>query len=110
AMGSAVNPVLREGNSDRRAPRAVKQFARNNPHSMGEWSKDSKTNVATMDKDDFFSNEQSVTMSHNDTLTIRHTDAAGNVTVLKDVIVVSTFMPAKALNTFLTEQIQRAKS
>ncbi|HIW46413.1 MAG TPA: NADP-dependent isocitrate dehydrogenase [Candidatus Yaniella excrementigallinarum] len=117
AMGSAVNPVLREGNSDRRAPRAVKQFARNNPHSMGEWSKDSKTNVATMDKDDFFSNEQSVTMSHNDTLTIRHTDAAGNVTVLKDdlkvlkdEIVDSTFMSAKALNTFLTEQIQRAKS
>src|SRR5699024_8602599 len=106
AMGSAVNPVLREGNSDRRAPRAVKQFARNNPHSMGEWSKDSKTNVATMDKDDFFSNEQSVTMSHNDTLTIRHTDAAGNVTVLKDdlkvlkdEIVDSTFMSAKALNT-----------
>src|SRR5699024_11312229 len=61
AMGSAVNSMLREGNSDRRAPRAVKQFARNNPHSMGEWSKDSKTNVATMDKDDFFSNEQSVT-------------------------------------------------
>src|SRR5690625_3900883 len=117
AMGSAVNPVLREGNSDRRAPRAVKQFAKNNPHSMGEWSKNSKTNVATMDKDDFFSNEQSVTIGQNDTLTIRHTDAAGNVTVLKDdlkvlkdEIVDSTFMSAKALNTFLTEQIQRAKS
>ena len=117
AMGSAVNPVLREGNSDRRAPRAVKQFARNNPHSMGEWSKDSKTNVATMGKDDFFSNEQSVTMSQNDTLTLRHTDAEGNVTVLKDdlkvlkdEIVDSTFMSAKALNAFLTEQIQRAKT
>src|SRR5690625_2538380 len=59
AMGSAVNPVLREGNSDRRAPRAVKQFAKNNPHSMGDWSQDSKTNVATMGANDFFSNEQS---------------------------------------------------
>lgn len=116
AMGSAVNPVLREGNSDRRAPRAVKQFAKNNPHSMGEWSKNSKTNVATMDKDDFFSNEQSVTMGQNDTLTIRHTDADGNVTVLKDglkvlkgEIVDSTFMSAKALDAFLAEQIKRAK-
>ncbi|MDN5730528.1 MAG: NADP-dependent isocitrate dehydrogenase [Yaniella sp.] len=116
AMGSAVNPVLREGNSDRRAPRAVKQFAKNNPHSMGEWSKNSKTNVATMDKDDFFSNEQSVTIGQNDTLTIRHTDADGNVTVLKDglkvlkdEIVDSTFMSAKALDAFLAEQIKRAK-
>lgn len=116
AMGSAVNPVLREGNSDRRAPRAVKQFAKNNPHSMGEWSKDSKTNVATMGSDDFFSNEQSVTMSANDALTIRHTDADGNVTVLKDglqvlkdEIVDSTFMSAKALDAFLAEQIKRAK-
>ncbi|WP_022871501.1 NADP-dependent isocitrate dehydrogenase [Yaniella halotolerans] len=116
AMGSAVNPVLREGNSDRRAPRAVKQFAKNNPHSMGEWSKNSKTNVATMGKDDFFSNEQSVTMGQNDTLTLRHTDADGNVTVLKDglkvlkdEIVDSTFMSAKALDAFLAEQINRAK-
>lgn len=116
AMGSAVNPVLREGNSDRRAPRAVKQFAKNNPHSMGEWSKDSKTNVATMGSDDFFSNEQSVTMSANDKLTIRHTDADGNVTVLKDglqvlkdEIVDSTFMSAKALDAFLAVQIKRAK-
>lgn len=116
AMGSAVNPVLREGNSDRRAPRAVKQFAKNNPHSMGEWSKNSKTNVATMGKDDFFSNEQSVVLSANDTLTIRHTDADGNVTVLKDglkvlkgEIVDATFLSAKALDAFLAEQIQRAK-
>src|SRR5699024_167609 len=99
------------------APRAMNEVPPNLPHSMGEGSKDSKTNVATMDKDDFFSNEQSVTMSHNDTLTIRHTDAAGNVTVLKDdlkvlkdEIVDSTSMSPKALNTFLTEQIQRAKS
>src|SRR5690625_4249980 len=82
---------------------------------MGEWSKNSKTNVATMDKDDFFSNEQSVTMGQNDTLTIRHTDADGNVTVLKDglkvlkgEIVDSTFMSAKALDAFLAEQIKRA--
>lgn len=116
AMGSAVNPVLREGNSDRRAPRAVKQFAKNNPHSMGEWSKKSKTNVATMDQGDFFSNEQSVTMGQNDTLTIRHTDADGNMTVLKDglkvlkdEIVDSTFMSAKGLDVFLAEQIKRAK-
>jgi len=116
AMGSAVNPVLREGNSDRRAPRAVKQFAKNNPHSMGEWSKDSKTNVATMGENDFFSNEQSVTMEDNDTLTIRHTDAEGNVTnlkenlkVLKGEIVDATFMSAKALDAFLAEQIKRAK-
>ena len=116
AMGSAVNPVLREGNSDRRAPRAVKQFAKNNPHSMGEWSKNSKTNVATMGNNDFFSNEQSVTIGQNDTLTIRHTDANGNVTVLKeglkvlkDEIVDSTFMSAKALDAFLAEQIKRAK-
>ena len=116
AMGSAVNPVLREGNSDRRAPRAVKQFAKNNPHSMAEWTKDSKTNVATMGANDFFSNEQSVTMGDNDTLTIRHTDADGNVTnlkedlkVLKGEIVDSTFMSAKALDAFLAEQIKRAK-
>src|SRR5690625_1196133 len=116
AMGSAVNPVLREGNSDRRAPRAVKQFAKNNPHSMGEWTKDSKTNVATMGEHDFFSNEQSVTMAENDTLTIRHTDADGNVTnlkedlkVLKGEVVDSTCMSAKALDAFLAEQIKRAK-
>ena len=116
AMGSAVNPVLREGNSDRRAPRAVKQFAKNNPHSMGEWSNDSKTNVATMGDNDFFSNEQSVTMADNDTLTIRHTDDDGNVTTLKDglkvlkgEIIDSTFMSAKALDAFLAEQVKRAK-
>ncbi len=62
-MGSAVNPVLREGNSDRRAPKAVKEYARKNPHSMGKWSPDSKTSVGTMGKDDFFSNEKSVVVS-----------------------------------------------
>src|SRR5699024_1457497 len=69
--GSAVNPVLREGNSDRRAPSSVKQFARNYPHSMGEWSADSKSNVAAMTADDFRHNEQSVVMREDDTLQIR---------------------------------------
>src|SRR5699024_8658634 len=82
----------------------------------GEWAKDSKTNVATMGENDFFSNEQSVTLPQNDSLTIRHTDADGNVTnlkedlkVLKGEIVDSTFMSAKALDAFLAEQVKRAK-
>ena len=69
--GSAVNPVLREGNSDRRAPAAVKNYARKHPHSMGAWSPDSKTNVATMAADDFRANEQSVVLPADDVLTIR---------------------------------------
>ncbi|PXA76316.1 NADP-dependent isocitrate dehydrogenase [Auritidibacter sp. NML100628] len=114
--GSAVNPVLREGNSDRRAPRAVKNFAKKHPHSMGEWSADSQTNVATMHDHDFVSNEQSVTMDSDDVLTIRHTDADGNVTILKDElkvlkgeIVDATFMSARALDDFLAEQVAKAK-
>ena len=116
-MGSAVNPVLREGNSDRRAPFAVKEFARKHPHSMGAWSADSKTRVATMGKNDFFSNEQSVTIAQDDTLTIRHTANDGSETVLKDglkvlggEIVDATFMSARALDAFLAEQIAAAKS
>src|ERR671921_1774436 len=70
--GSAVNPVLREGNSDRRAPESVKRFARKHPHSMGEWSKDSKTHVSTMDDGDFRHSEQSVTLGSEYTLTIEH--------------------------------------
>src|SRR5699024_11232930 len=69
--GSAVNPVLRQGNSDRRAPAAVKEFARKNPHRMGKWSSESKTNVATMGTEDFASNEKSVVLPADDTLTIR---------------------------------------
>ena len=80
--GSAVNPVLREGNSDRRAPKAVKGYARKNPHAMGAWSPDSKTHVATMSAGDFKSNERSVTMPTADALRIEHLDADGNVTVL----------------------------
>ncbi|MCU0284102.1 MAG: NADP-dependent isocitrate dehydrogenase [Candidatus Nanopelagicales bacterium] len=115
--GSAVNPVLREGNSDRRAPAAVKNYARRHPHSMGAWSPDSRTSVATMASDDFRANEQSVVMPAADTLTIRHVGADGTTTVLKDglrvlegEVVDATVMRAAALEAFLTEQIARAKA
>ncbi|WP_098406069.1 NADP-dependent isocitrate dehydrogenase [Paramicrobacterium agarici] len=113
--GSAVNPVLREGNSDRRAPRSVKEYARKHPHSMGEWSADSKTDVVTMDSGDFRHNEKSVTLATDDVLQIRLVTSDG-VTVLKDgldvlegEIVDATFMSAKALDAFLAEQVERAK-
>src|ERR1041385_7365425 len=82
--GSAVNPVLREGNSDRRAPKAVKDYARKHPHSMGAWSADSKTNVTTMGKNDFFSNEKSVTVPAATSVRIEFVGADGKTTVLKD--------------------------
>jgi isocitrate dehydrogenase len=115
--GSAVNPVLREGNSDRRAPAAVKNYARSHPHSMGAWSKDSKTSVATMGHDDFRSNEQSVVLDADDTLSIVHVGADGGETVLKEglevlagEVVDATFMSAAALDEFLEEQVARAKA
>ncbi len=115
--GSAVNPVLREGNSDRRAPAAVKNYARKHPHSMGAWSPDSKTNVATMGADDFRDNEQSVVIDGDDTLTIRHVGADGTTTTLKDGLVVldgevvdATVMRVESLHRFLDEQIARAKA
>jgi isocitrate dehydrogenase len=115
--GSAVNPVLREGNSDRRAPLSVKNYAKTHPHRMGKWSTDSQTNVATMGKDDFRSNEKSVVIPSDDTLTIKHIGADGTETVLKDGIKVlagevvdGTFMNVAALRRFLTEQIARAKA
>jgi isocitrate dehydrogenase len=115
--GSAVNPVLREGNSDRRAPKAVKEFARKNPHRMGEWSSDSKTHVATMGSGDFRSNEQSVTVERDGSLRIVHTSDAGEETVLKSAVPVlagevvdATFMSAARLRTFLAEQIADARS
>ncbi|MGO1566753.1 MAG: NADP-dependent isocitrate dehydrogenase [Brachybacterium sp.] len=115
-MGSAVNPVLREGNSDRRAPSAVKNFAKAYPHRMGEWSKDSETSVATMAGDDFRANEQSVVLGAEDTLSIVHVAADGTETVLKPSIPVlagevvdSTVMRAAALDAFLREQIAAAK-
>ncbi|WP_270238502.1 NADP-dependent isocitrate dehydrogenase [Kocuria marina] len=114
--GSAVNPVLREGNSDRRAPKAVKNYARQHPHSMGEWSKDSKTNVATLGHGDFRSNEKSVIIPEDDTLTIQLVTDQGatvlkeSVPVLAGEVVDGTFMSAAALDAFLAEQVARAKS
>jgi isocitrate dehydrogenase len=114
--GSAVNPVLREGNSDRRAPNAVKQYARKNPHSMGPWTKTSATHVAHMSGGDFFGNEKSTTLSAAGTLRIEHHDGAGKVTVLKDKVPVlagevvdATFMSAKALRAFLDAELTDAK-
>ncbi|MEZ2372263.1 NADP-dependent isocitrate dehydrogenase [Arthrobacter sp. RCC_34] len=114
--GSAVNPVLREGNSDRRAPLSVKTYARKNPHSMGAWSSDSKTNVATMGENDFRSNEKSVTLAKDDVLTIQEVFADGSVKVLlKDLkvlageVVDSTVLRAAALDEFLAGAVQRAK-
>ncbi|HET7800301.1 MAG TPA: NADP-dependent isocitrate dehydrogenase, partial [Humibacillus xanthopallidus] len=114
--GSAVNPVLREGNSDRRAPASVKSYARKHPHSMGAWSSDSKTNVATMGADDFRHNEKSVVLAADDTLRVEHVAADGTTTVLKESIPVlagevvdATFMDVAKLRDFLSEQVQRAK-
>ncbi|MCC5672224.1 NADP-dependent isocitrate dehydrogenase [Kocuria rhizophila] len=113
--GSAVNPVLREGNSDRRAPRAVKEYAKKHPHTMGAWSEDSRTNVATLGHDDFRTNEQSVVMPADDTLTIQLV-SDGKTTVLKQSVPVlagevvdATFMSAAALDEFLKAQVARAK-
>ncbi|SOC55723.1 NADP-dependent isocitrate dehydrogenase [Ornithinimicrobium cerasi] len=113
--GSAVNPVLREGNSDRRAPEAVKNYARSRPHSMGAWSADSRTRVATMGARDFAANEQSVVLPAADTLTIEHVAADGTRTVLKDglqveegEVVDATFMDVAALRAFLAEQVGTA--
>ena len=116
-MGSAVNPVLRDGNSDRRAPKAVKEYARKHPHSMGAWSKDSKTKVGTMaGKGDFFSNEKSVTVASATDAKIELVAADGSVTVLKEStpllageILDGTFLSKDALTVFLDEQIAEAK-
>jgi isocitrate dehydrogenase len=114
--GSAVNPVLREGNSDRRAPASVKNYARKHPHSMGAWSADSKTNVATMGADDFCHNEKSTVIAADGALRVELVGADGTTTVLKesipvleDEVVDATVMRVAALREFLSEQIQRAK-
>jgi len=114
--GSAVNPVLREGNSDRRAPKAVKNYAKKNPHSMGAWSTNSKTHVSTMNGGDFFSNEKSVTISKAGDVKIQIVNQSGEITVLKEKttlrvgeIIDGTFMSKKALVQFLNEQIKDAK-
>ncbi|HET8598680.1 MAG TPA: NADP-dependent isocitrate dehydrogenase [Segeticoccus sp.] len=114
--GSAVNPVLRQGNSDRRAPEAVKNYARRHPHSMGAWSKDSRTNVATMAADDFRHNEQSVVLPGADTLTIQLVGTSGTTVlkeglqVLEGEVVDATVMRAAALEEFLRAQVARAKA
>ena len=114
--GSAVNPVLREGNSDRRAPKAVKNFAKNNPHSMGKWSSDSKTHVATMDKGDFMHNEKSLTISNAGKVSIVFTENNGNKIVLKDSIslleneiIDASVLSKKELLFFLENQVKDAK-
>ncbi|HCI92662.1 MAG TPA: NADP-dependent isocitrate dehydrogenase [Verrucomicrobiales bacterium] len=115
--GSAVNPVLREGNSDRRAPKAVKEYARANPHRMGSWSSSSKSHVSSMDAGDFRSNEKSVTIEKPTDVKIEFTATDGTTTVLKESvplqdgeIIDATRMSKKALVKFLTEQVADAKS
>ena len=115
-LGSAVNPVLREGNSDRRAATAVKNYAMKHPHSMGAWSADSKSHVATMNGGDFFANEKSTTIKESTSAKIEFVASDGKSTVLKDnllleaaEIVDATFMSYKALDKFLNKQIDDAK-
>jgi len=114
--GSAVNPVLREGNSDRRAPKAVKNYAKAHPHSMGEWSSDSKTHVATMSHGDFKANEKSLTLNNPDEIRIELVGTDGSTTVLKDKlsllqgeVIDATVMSKKALVDFLTKEIADAR-
>lgn len=115
-LGSAVNPVLREGNSDRRAPKAVKNYAKANPHSMGAWSADSKTKVASMESGDFYGSEKSITLSEATDVKIEFVNKDGAVTVLKastplksGEIIDSSVMHLKALKNFITKTIQEAK-
>jgi isocitrate dehydrogenase len=115
-LGSAVNPVLREGNSDRRAAAAVKAYAKKHPHKMGRWTPDSKAHVATMSRGDFATNEKSVTVPEATTVRIEFADTAGKVTVLKDGLALKagevldgTFMSRAALASFLESQIEDAK-
>ena len=115
--GSAVNPVLREGNSDRRAPKAVKEYARNNPHSMGAWSADSKTRIASMGENDFRSNEKSVTVENATDVRIELVGTDGSTTVLKEStpllageVIDATAMRKDALVSFLEDQVAAAKA
>jgi len=115
-LGSAVNPVLREGNSDRRVAAPVKEYARNNPHSMGAWSADSKSHVAHMSEGDFCGSEQSHVMTEAGSVTIELTDADGQVTVLKEALVLqagevidASVMSSQALRAFLAREIEDAR-
>ncbi|MFT6386799.1 MAG: isocitrate dehydrogenase [Cellvibrionaceae bacterium] len=114
--GSAVNPVLREGNSDRRAPASVKRYAQKNPHSMGKWSSDSLTHVVSMTEGDFYGSEQSVTIQTAGNVRIEHISADGSITVLKETIAVldgeiidASLMSKNALRSFLEKEITAAK-
>jgi len=114
--GSAVNPVLREGNSDRRAPKAVKNYAKKNPHQMGDWSASSKTHVASMDSGDFFGTEKSYTLSSNDKVNIVFTNNNGVQTILKEglsllegEVIDTAVMSMNSLETFFEKEIQEAK-
>ena len=114
--GSAVNPVLREGNSDRRAPKAVKNYAKKNPHPMGEWEKNSKTHVASMASGDFANNEQSITLEYATSINIEHLNKIGkktilkkNINLLKDEIIDASVMSIESLSSFIKEQIVDAK-
>ena len=114
--GSAVNPVLREGNSDRRAPQAVKQFARNNPHSMGKWSQDSKSHVSSMSEGDFYGSEKSVTLPSETSVSIvlhgkdgKQTSLKEGLPLLKGEIIDAAVLSVSALRKFLKEQIAEAK-
>ncbi|WP_461788223.1 NADP-dependent isocitrate dehydrogenase [Pedobacter sp.] len=116
-LGSAVNPVLREGNSDRRAPKAVKNYAKANPHSMGAWSADSKTNVASMSEGDFYGSEKSTTVENDSQFKIEFVDANGAVTELKGLaklkageVIDSSVMSLSKLKTFVAEAIKEAKA
>ena len=116
-LGSAVNPVLREGNSDRRAATAVKNYAKRHPHSMGAWSPDSKSHVSTMSGGDFFANEKSTTIKQATTASIEFIAEDGGITILKDKlpletaeVVDATFMSRKALDDFIDQQIEDAKA
>jgi len=115
-LGSAVNPVLREGNSDRRAPISVKQYARNNPHRMGAWARDCKTHVAHMDSGDFYGSEKSVTVSEACTIRIEYKGADGHTAVLKDKlglkpgeVIDASAMSRRSLREFFVQQIEDAK-
>lgn len=116
-LGSAVNPVLREGNSDRRVAGPVKEYAQNNPHSMGDWSKDSKSHVAHMETGDFYESEQSVELAQKDDVKIQHTSLDGKVSVLKEStpleaheIIDASRMSANQLQAFLKDQVEDAKA
>ncbi|OKY25309.1 NADP-dependent isocitrate dehydrogenase [Thalassotalea sp. PP2-459] len=115
-LGSAVNPVLREGNSDRRAPTAVKNYAKKNPHSMGAWSKDSKSHVAHMESGDFYGSEKSMTVAGATDMRIEYVDTAGSITVLKEKVALedkevidASVMSKKALVEFFEAETQKAK-